>query len=873
MSGTPWAAFVLAQPMAEESSRDLRGQILNEIRAVKSSSEVAASASPLAEHYEQLLEATLSQLTNAQSVGAWRTAVYLLGDSESYYRLAAAWRSIFAGEASLPEPIRVWSFTQASSLASHWALPDTPEVRGPGLYSHPFKYQTVLSSDQLAAYVHLPQLETPGFRVKVVPDFDVVPAQIDSRVAVNLGRVIQRGRPAAASYAVSRDSLAGHAFVTGITNQGKTNTVFHMLRELAGLGVKILVLEPAKSEYRGLAKDPAFPDLQVFTVGNEREWPLRVNPFEAVADNPVGVHLDLLRSVFAASFGMWTPLPQVLEQCMREIYEERGWDVARDSNNRMNDRSDPRAFPTLTDLVAKISPVVRTLGFDPEARDRILASLQTRIEALRFASRGRMLDTQYSIPMDQILGRHTIIELETVGDDDDKAFIMGLLLIRLVEHRRAAGASKELKHVLVIEEAHRLLTNVPRSANDEHADPRGKAVEAFSNLLSEIRAYGQGVIVVDQVPTKLAPDVIKNTNLKIAHRIVAGDDREILSRSMAMNDRQSRALTNLVRGQAIVFSEQDDAPILIEVEEPEKDQPREGTREDENDRSHVRESMIPNAREQQPWPTDACEGTCSRKAVESCESARRILEYADVQEAIDRLVLSVIESPSSSRTLWRDVVWRTRSRVSHGPDEAAILRCLAVRAAGWFGHRRGTQASWSYDRAGQLQSRLLTFLIDLANNEPFESSLKEFQQCALALHARPVPPFKHCEGICTQAAPLCLYRGAAEGLVDGSRYSEWWTKAIIDDEASGSKQAEATWNVARTAAWHLVAFPGEVQIEDCDNSAEAARRAGLCFAQQMLAREHWRHPRQADEIMEALLIAAGVSPADGQMETAGSEEP
>src|SRR6202007_2335742 len=107
--------------------------------------------------------------------------------------------------------------------------------------------------------------------------------------------------------------------------------------------------------------------------------------------------------------------------------------------------------------------------------------------------------------------------------------LRGLLLIRLAEYRRYPGQESVLKHLLVIEEAHRLLTNVGQRQSEEEANPRGKAVEAFSNLLSEIRAYGQGVIVADQVPVKLAPDVIKNTNLKIVHRIVAEDDRTVLA--------------------------------------------------------------------------------------------------------------------------------------------------------------------------------------------------------------------------------------------------------------------------------------------------------------------------------------------------------
>jgi DNA helicase HerA-like ATPase len=41
----------------------------------------------------------------------------------------------------------------------------------------------------------------------------------------------------------------------------------------------------------------------------------------------------------------------------------------------------------------------------------------------------------------------------------------------------------------------------------------------FCNLLAEVRKYGEGLIIADQIPNKLIPDVIKNTNTKIVHRL------------------------------------------------------------------------------------------------------------------------------------------------------------------------------------------------------------------------------------------------------------------------------------------------------------------------------------------------------------------
>src|SRR6478672_5561188 len=85
----------------------------------------------------------------------------------------------------------------------------------------------------------------------------------------------------------------------------------------------------------------------------------------------------------------------------------------------------------------------------------------------------------------------------------DKAFLMGTLIIRLVEHlrlRARAGRQEGLRHVIVIEEAHRLL----RAGREGRASAH--AVELFASMLAEIRAYGEGLVIAEQIPAKLVPD-------------------------------------------------------------------------------------------------------------------------------------------------------------------------------------------------------------------------------------------------------------------------------------------------------------------------------------------------------------------------------
>ena len=72
-------------------------------------------------------------------------------------------------------------------------------------------------------------------------------------------------------------------------------------------------------------------------------------------------------------------------------------------------------------------------------------------------------------------------------------------------------------------------------------------------MLAEVRKYGEGLIIADQIPAKLIPDVIKNTHTKIVHRLFAEDDRRTMGEAMMMDEEQRDFLPKLQVGEAIVF--------------------------------------------------------------------------------------------------------------------------------------------------------------------------------------------------------------------------------------------------------------------------------------------------------------------------------
>ena len=77
----------------------------------------------------------------------------------------------------------------------------------------------------------------------------------------------------------------------------------------------------------------------------------------------------------------------------------------------------------------------------------------------------------------------------------------------------------------------------------------------FAGLLAEIRAYGEGLIIAEQIPERLVQDVIKNTAVKITHRLPAADDRDAVGATMNMTGAPDHFLVTLPPGQAAVFAD------------------------------------------------------------------------------------------------------------------------------------------------------------------------------------------------------------------------------------------------------------------------------------------------------------------------------
>ncbi|WP_329483059.1 ATP-binding protein [Kribbella sp. NBC_01484] len=455
--------------------------------------------------------------------------------------------------------IRVGAADEATARVAAEVLAGTAD-----LHSTPYQL-TPASADPagfeatgelLAAIARPPVREIAGVRVVEQVRFDLTPET--GADGVPLGAVIDPSGRAVTQLEIPLSTLNRHALVAGATGSGKSQTIRHLLEGLNDAAVPWLVIEPAKAEYAAMAgRLGPRGEVAVLRLGDPDAIPLSLNPLEPEQGFPLQTHLDLVRALFLAAFEANEPFPQVLSQALTRCYTSFGWDLALSRPRR-----EGAPFPTLADLQASARAVVDDIGYGAELAADVRGFVDVRLTSLLLGTPGRFLGTGHPLDVADLLRRNVVLELEDVGDDQDKAFCMGVVLIRLIEHlrlRHATDPTEGLRHVTVVEEAHRLLKDSAEGTPSSHA------VEMFAGLLAEIRAYGEGIVIAEQIPSKVIPDVVKNSALKILHRLPAADDRDRVGATMNLSEPQSRAVVSLPPGRAAVFTDGMDRPILVRV--------------------------------------------------------------------------------------------------------------------------------------------------------------------------------------------------------------------------------------------------------------------------------------------------------------------
>ena len=415
------------------------------------------------------------------------------------------------------------------------------------LYRFPF----IITSEEAASFFRLPigdDIVNAGLTVNETGKV----SKTYSQNLINAGD-IEIGKlksSSANSIGFTLKDLAKHMLVVGTPGSGKTTFSVGLLDRLwKDHHIPFLVIEPAKNEYRALVQ--SIPELQVFTPGKNFISPFVFNPFVPPKNVRLETYKSTLKTAFAAGVSMSTPLDKIFEDTINNCYSDFRWLDSYTTDNK------GQIF-NITDFVKCFQETFDEIGYTGDARNIGRAGI------VRLKSLVNLFDNYYSIPIEDILQKPTIIELAAIENSEQKALIIALLLLSVLAYVNANYIGEGgLRNFILLEEAHVLLDADTNSGGEGSADPSAIAQSLVKRMLAEIRSYGVGIAIADQSPRKVGIDIVALTDIKVAFRLVEGQDKEILGNSTSMSETQIARLAKLKPGEAFLFFNRLDEPEEI----------------------------------------------------------------------------------------------------------------------------------------------------------------------------------------------------------------------------------------------------------------------------------------------------------------------
>lgn len=552
-----------------------------------------------AEYTERMADMHCRRLQDGRNLGFWNTGVYVLAPNrDDVTTVLGMLRSVYSGDETYLEPIRLHEFggnDAALDIIRRGGLvpilnPDLPGAKEMvndewHMLGRPYQYaSTPLNTVELSLATSLPRKDVPGIRLvrNAVRFANNSGAVGGGERSFELGRIKDTGVIQSNSYVMGIDSLVRHALVTGGTGCGKTTTCRKIVSKVMADKVPVLIIEPAKDEWARWAVEQsnAGRPVKLFMPGVEtlagmRVSPLKLNPFQPGCKKGCAVDMmtrcEQLIAIVNASLPVSDVLPVLIDESFFTYLKEKiGPDFMKPAMHP------PDEFPTLDGILPYARDILHARGYEPRVEQGLTAALDTRFSYLIRGKRGGVLNVRRSTPWEELFGRTTVVNLSRFSNPADRSLIMALLMLSLREYRQSVyendpdyrvhqAKGNPLAHFTVVEEAHTVLARPSERAGGAQS----AAADLFGNLLSEIRGFGEGMMIVDQVPTRLIPDVIKNTNYKIAHRMAAPDDCAVMAAALALRPDQAGMLPMLEQGEAIVQCDRDDAASWVSIDREE----------------------------------------------------------------------------------------------------------------------------------------------------------------------------------------------------------------------------------------------------------------------------------------------------------------
>lgn len=352
-------------------------------------------------------------------------------------------------------------------------------------------------------------------------------------------------------------SWTQHALIVGMPGTGKTTFAVNILTQFYKKGVPFLAIEPTKSEYRAMID--IVDDLQIFTPGNNNVSPFIINPFIPPKGITVEQYIPSLLAAFKAAFSMDGPLEMIFLKAVNNCYIEYGWK----KYSKYGDK-DVKVFG-MFEYILCFKKTMNSMNYNKETKSNIETAGLLRLMNL-IEQNSNIYDTINTVPIEDLLSKPTVLELNSIDNDEQKSLIMALILSSACVHikNNQIGDGK-LKNVILIDEAHVLLDSGADSEGS--GSSKGTTVKTVQKMIAEVRSYGTSIIIADQKPSAVTESIVSNTNVKVSFRLTSSKERNLIAESTDMSDNNAEYISQLGVGQAFVYFDKLRSPQLVQTED------------------------------------------------------------------------------------------------------------------------------------------------------------------------------------------------------------------------------------------------------------------------------------------------------------------
>ena len=287
---------------------------------------------------------------------------------------------------------------------------------------------------------------------------------------------------------LSLKDLCHHIAILGRTGSGKTTTSKSLISKIWEIGVPILIFD-YDNEYRdlvlmlgGRVLSPTLSDALV-----------SINVLEGLEDADETI-LDEIVEQFTIILGLTPPQTYLLLKGLMRLREL----AVREKS------------PTLVDLYEEIA----SFGVSGQAEQESKNALLRKIYPLIRGEARQILCKENLPTMENIMSGLVSVELRDIATNYVREIFTFTFLRKIYHYNKERGRTRGIRHITVLEEADRVLPKL--------TDLSGLTIG--DRMISELRKYGEGFIVISQSPSSLSPHIVRNASTKIIHALGSTQD-------------------------------------------------------------------------------------------------------------------------------------------------------------------------------------------------------------------------------------------------------------------------------------------------------------------------------------------------------------